>query len=605
MDYRSRFIVTVITALCYLGAVPAMAQTDAPTKAPAALPAAKPGALTAVAPLPSPSTASAAQVQVQVQSLGQVEPFRVGGLSGIPFKMPMQQWQGTGAEIAAQLMSDLPEIGASPLLNRLAASVLISPSDPPKGGKGDMTLASLRLASVYRLGQLQAVINLAERSPGGLSDPENAAIATRAFLALGQESNACETAIRLQNGRGAVFWLKVRAFCLAREGRTAAAELTADLVLEADPEDVDFLLALNRMVHKDKTLIKPINALELAMARFSNAPIDLSEAPFSLKSAMVGAEGEVGLDAARMMAAAGLLNTNALADTYLGWPGLPSPEPATPAPEASQRPPETLAMQPPPEDTQSPAERDGTLLALALDKSGGPRAALLYQSALRASTPAGLAKAAYEGLQQERDLGAFMAAARLYTPLLQDLSGQNLPLSNAMSRLFVYAALAAERPDLANSFATAPSASLRRLLALGQKNIALTGLDFDNAGQAQNNNVNLAYTDLMALWALGASLDDHHRRFLFNQTIDNEEFAHCRAGAMAAITDGARHKARAASFLRAALMLADTGFDRVDPQCGANVISALGTMGYAGLARQAVLEMMLGPRLQTVANLNE
>jgi hypothetical protein len=589
MDYSSRFAVMLIAALYYLGAAPAMAQTQEP----ATLPAIEP-----TAPLP---TTSAAQVQVQVQSLGQVEPFRVGALSGIPFKMPMQQWQGTSAEIAAQLMSDLPEIGASPLLNRLAASVLISPSNPPKGGKGDMSLASLRLASVYRLGQLQAVINLAERSPGGLSDPENAAIATRAFLALGQESNACETAIRLQNGRGAVFWLKVRAFCLAREGRTAAAELTADLVLEADPEDVDFLLALNRMLRKDKTVIKPINALELAMARFSNAPIDLAEAPFSLKSAMIEAEGEVGLDAARMMAAAGLLNADALAQIYLGWPGLPASEPATTVPEETQNTPETLAMQPPPEDIQSPADRDAALLALALAKSGAPRAALLYQSVMRASTPAGLAKAAYEGLGQEKELGDFLAAARLYAPLLQDISTRNLPLDKTMGRLFVYAALAAERPDLAKAFTNVDTAPLQRFLALTQNNITLADLNF----HAESKDTNLAYTDLMALWALGAPLDDQHRRFLFNQTIDNEEFSHCRAGAMAAITDGARHKARAASFLRAALMLADTGFDRVEPQCGANVISALKTMGYGGLARQAALEMMLGPRLQRAINLHE
>ena len=570
-----------------------MAQTEEP----AALPAIEPAA-----PLP---TTSAAQVQVQVQSLGQVEPFRVGALAGIPFKMPMQQWQGTSAEIAAQLMSDLPEIGASPLLNRLAASVLISPSTPPKGGKGDMALASLRLASVYRLGQLQAVINLAERSPGGLSDPENAAIATRAFLALGQESNACETAIRLQNGRGAVFWLKVRAFCLAREGRTAAAELTADLVLEADPEDVDFLLALNRMVHKDKTVIKPINALELAMARFSNAPIDLAEAPFSLKSAMVEAEGEVGLDAARMMAAAGLLNTDALAQIYLSWPGLPLSEPATAGTDITQNAPEAEAPPPSPEDTQSPEESDAALLALALAKAGAPRAALLYQSAFRASTPAGLAKAAYEGLGQEKELGAFLAAARLYTPLLQDVAGRNLPLSEAMSRLFVYAAMAAERPDLAKTFANATPPSMQRFLALAQNNITLENLSFQTQSHPQSKDTNLAYTDLVTLWALGADLDDQHRRFLFNQTIDNEEFAHCRAGARAAITDGARHKARAASFLRTALMLADTGFDHIAPECGANVISALKTMGYEELARQAALEMMLGPRLQRAANLHE
>ena len=58
----------------------------------------------------------AAQTQVQVQSLARVEPFRVGARSGMAFAMPASQWRGSNAAVAKQLISDLPQAGASPLL---------------------------------------------------------------------------------------------------------------------------------------------------------------------------------------------------------------------------------------------------------------------------------------------------------------------------------------------------------------------------------------------------------------------------------------------------------------------------------------------------------
>jgi hypothetical protein len=539
----------------------------------------------------------AAQTNVQVQSLGQVEPFEVGALAGIPYEMPKRQWQGTGADIAARLMSDLPERGVSPLLNRLAASVLISPSTPPIDGAGDMMLASLRLASVYRLGQLDAVINLAERSPGGLSDPENAAIATQAFLALGKDTEACETAIRLQNGRGAVFWLKVRAFCLAREGRTAAAELTADLVLEADPDDIDFLLSLNRMLRRDQQPVKPINALELAMARFAGAPIDLAEAPFSLKSAFLDAPGLGGLETARMMAAAGLLSSEKLAMLYMNWndPALPVPD-LTEAPAQNEVVEDDFAHS---DAEEAPQIDDEAMLAFALSQSDPARAALIYQSAARASNDHARAKAIFAGLRHEKDLGAFFATAQLYAPLLARTDPESLQGDAAMARTFAYALLVAGRPMQARAFVfAAGDEDTRRLLRLYEKGYALA--DFDKA-----KNIDLTYTDLMAFYGLGVPLTDGLRDYVFTHSADREEVAPCRAGAMVAIMDGAAHKARAASFLRAALILADSGFDGVEAQCGSTVVAAFKAMGYEDLARQAALEMMLGPRLRTLNTLSE
>jgi hypothetical protein len=519
--------------------------------------------------------------QVQVQSLQQVEPFRVGPDRGIPYIMPREQWRGTRAAIAARLMSDLPEFGASPLLNRLAVSVLVSPSVAPSGGATDKTLASLRMASIYRLGQLQAVITLAERSPGGLSDPENAAIATRAFLALGQESNACETAIRLQEGRDAVFWLKIRAFCLAREGRRAAAELTADLVLEADPDDIDFMLALDQMLKKKTAKTSPVTALELAMARFSGAEINADGAPFSLIQAFAETPGPTGLEASRKIAATGLLPPQTLAKTYQMVSGLPERD-------------ETQ------DETSSEEAQDFALLAQALKEKGAKRAALIYQSAERALTPTGRLRAINAGLGNAQTLGGFFAAAHLYAPLLSEIAPERTIPSEAMQHRIAYALLIAGKAEQAKALLAADDREMQRLMVLAAPVIALPKDALGEDVHTQKKTENLAFIDLMALYALGAPLDDEDRDFLFNHVTDREEFAPCRPGALSALDDGARNKARAASFLRAALMLADSGFDGINPQCGATVIRAFKTMGYDVLARQAALEMMLAPRLSRV-----
>ena len=546
------------------------------------------------APLARAQAAAAEPGPVQVQTLEQVEPFQVGARSGIAFAMPPQQWRGTTAAIATELISDLPQAGASPLLNRLAASVLLSPSDPPAGGKGNGALASLRLASVYRLGALEAVIDLAERSPGGLSDPENAAIASRAFLALGREDKACETAARLQKGRGAVFWLKLRAFCLARDGKTAAAELSADLAAEADPDDTDFLLALNRMLSKDPAPVKPISALELAMARHAGAPVDLSEAPLALHSAMSHAQGLDGITAARRLARTGMLRPKTLARLYLAWPG---PDPAPKA--APQTPPDAGAA--PQAKSAAPAPDDGgaALLQRAMAAKGDAQAALLYQSAVQASSHAVRAEAIATALHQESRFAGFLFSARLYAPLLLTLTPADAPEAGRQT-LFSYALLAAGRPKQARAFAQAGDAGLPAAMA---RLFALYGAAVPeparNAGAAAGEAAaaaRLRYIDAMALGALHRPLPPPERQFLFAHAADVQEFAPCSAGARAAIRHGAAMKVRAATLLRAALMLADSGFDQAAPECGAAVIGALETLNLPRAARAAALEMMLGPR---------
>ncbi len=542
---------------------------------------------------------------VQVQRLEQVEPFQVGARTGIAFAMPVQQWRGSNAAIATALISDLPQAGASPVLNRLAASVLLSPSAPPAGGKGNGALTSLRLAGVYRLGALDAVIDLAERSPGGLSDPENAAIASRAFLALGREDKACETAARLQKGRGAVFWLKLRAFCLARQGKTAAAELSADLATEADPDDTDFLLALNRMLRKDTSPVKPISALELAMARAAGAPVDLAEAPLALHSAMVHTKGLQGIAAARHVAQTGMLEPQVLARLYLSWPGANAqPAAATASTPASagngatadpgKSGPDLTGP-----DQSGPDDGGAALLQQALEAQGDARAALLYQSAAKATDDTVRARAIAEALRHEGSFAGFLFSARLYAPLLQKLTPDDAQ-EGSLRTLFSYALLAAGRPKQARLFAQpgadAPDPAMARLFALdGTRPLALPkAADGDATSTAAATR--LLYSDLMALGALGKPLAPPARQFLFTHVADTDEFAPCAAGARAAIRYGAARKVRAATVLRAALMLADSGFDQAAPECGAVAIRALARLGQGRAAHDAALEMMLGPR---------
>ncbi len=523
---------------------------------------------------------------VRVQTLENVQPFRVGTTRKTAITMPLGEWRGTDAATAKALLADVPEAGASPLLNALLAGVLISPAMPPKGA--DAQLASARLETIYRLGLLQSVVQIAERSPGGLSEPENAAIAAQAMLAMGQDERSCETASRLRSGREAIFWLKLRAFCLARSGKMAAARLTADLALEADPDDTDFLLALNRLLVKEPGTqpIHPGNVIELAIARAAGAAVDTSLAPLALQISSVNADNkETALGAVKRAVIANIEPANALAKAYLAFGA-----------------PETPVI--PREDDFVTGDGDAAALETSrlqevLASAGPMRAAGLYRLARQATAPSLRAEAIKTALADEHDFANYLAAARLYGPQIRRL--QATPALADYAPVFMQALMAFGDYKAARTWAAliSPNPAQTRLLALIQPQARLADKALPRSDAGQIKAQGMAYRDLMALSALGKPLSAPMRQFLFSHTSDAQEYAPCPPGALIALADGARAGAQAATIIRAAELLVDAGFEHSAPQCGGAVISALRQLHLDDVAQAAAVEMLLAARFQS------
>ncbi|MBR9826494.1 MAG: hypothetical protein GYB36_11930 [Alphaproteobacteria bacterium] len=181
---------------------------------------------------------SRAPVGIEVQSLEALDPMEVG-LPGAALSMTM--WDGSNAASARAALASLPDAatGSYPAqaLSELARSVLVSGGYPPSGARGDTALAVLRADRLVAASGVYDGFDLLERTPNLNRIPELARWHAELALAAMEFDRACYTANALLDGRDAPYWLRVRAVCLALEGQSSAAELTAELAggVEADP----------------------------------------------------------------------------------------------------------------------------------------------------------------------------------------------------------------------------------------------------------------------------------------------------------------------------------------------------------------------------------
>lgn len=180
-----------------------------------------------------------AQSGIEVQSLDALDPMEVG-LPGAAFSMNL--WDGSNAQSAAAALGRLPDAGsgsyASQSLSELARAVLVSGGYPPAGGRGDADLALVRTDRLVAAGGVYDAFDLLERTPNLNAVPVLARWHADLALTVMEFDRACFMANALLDGRDEPYWLRVRAFCLALEGQSSAAELTAELAsgIEADPQ---------------------------------------------------------------------------------------------------------------------------------------------------------------------------------------------------------------------------------------------------------------------------------------------------------------------------------------------------------------------------------
>jgi len=183
-----------------------------------------PSAPEAVAPEPSAAPA-APPAQVQVQTLNTLDLFSTGRDTGLGADV----WKGSSADIARAVIPGLATRPLSPAGVDLARRLLAQASTAPTGAGADLDLAVARARALLALGDAEDASLVLDRTPGVADHADLSQLAAEAALISEQNDKACRIADNLTDGRDGLYWLRLRAFCQARAGKTDEAQLTFNL----------------------------------------------------------------------------------------------------------------------------------------------------------------------------------------------------------------------------------------------------------------------------------------------------------------------------------------------------------------------------------------
>lgn len=214
-------------------------------------------------------------------------------------------WKGSSAALARTVIPTLAAKPLTPAFAALGRKVLSTGASGPEDGGADRDLAAARVAGLLALGDAQAASAILDQSSLSAS-PALSRTAAEAALILGDDDKACRIADALGSGRDGVYWLRLRSFCQARAGETAAAQLTLDLA-EAQAKDPVYRRLMTVLIAGagGPGAASARNGLELALSR--KLALDLTPAMDAAAPAVrrrLAPEADAALDAPALEAAA-------------------------------------------------------------------------------------------------------------------------------------------------------------------------------------------------------------------------------------------------------------------------------------------------------------
>ena len=209
-------------------------------------------------------TAPMAHAQVQAQSLSAPDLFSVGAAQS---DLPTDLWKGSSAGLARLVLPMLAARPLTPAAAQLARHVLAAPATAPDGASDDADLAGLRAQALLALGEIDVTGQILDRTPDLPRKPAMSQAAAQLDLLRGQEDQACAVGDGLAEGRDRGFWVRLRAYCQAKAGQAAAAQLSLELASQQDPNgDYERLMAA-LLAGKDAGAPALDNGLDLAVSR--------------------------------------------------------------------------------------------------------------------------------------------------------------------------------------------------------------------------------------------------------------------------------------------------------------------------------------------------
>ncbi len=266
---------------------------------------------------------------IRVGILGELDFASVGTLTSEDGGFGPEMWQGADRDLVERLLPELPATTPFPTLQKLLQRLLLSAAEPPRGPSSGASFIGLRLERLIEAGQFELAGQLAALAGGASKDAELLRARAEIAMATGELKTACDLASEQVRKSDAVFWLKLLGFCHVMNGDETAAQLSAALVAEQDPEDTGYQNLLSALISKSGKLPKSLShldILQLAMIRFASLPLPskiddtASAAVLKLMARMPGASVKQRLPAAEHAEATGAIGPEEVAQLYSEMP---------------------------------------------------------------------------------------------------------------------------------------------------------------------------------------------------------------------------------------------------------------------------------------------
>jgi hypothetical protein len=210
------------------------------------------------------TAAPAAAQPVEVTSLAAPDAFSTPGRQT---GLPPELWRGASAETLSKVLPLLASKPLSPAAARLARRVLATGAPAPTGVGDDPGVVGARASALIALGDPQAAGAILARAAGLERNAALSQAAAESALLAGDEARACAIAERLGEGRGQVYWLRLRAYCQLLAGETAEAQLTFDLAQTQARDAVYGRLMSAKLAGTPPGAASLRNGLDLALSR--------------------------------------------------------------------------------------------------------------------------------------------------------------------------------------------------------------------------------------------------------------------------------------------------------------------------------------------------
>jgi hypothetical protein len=198
-------------------------------------------------------------------------------------------WREASPQTLRAVLPLLAEKPLSPAARSLAVRVLATGARGPGGAGEDPTLAGARIATLTALGDIPGASAILSRTAGVERSAPLARAAAEAALLAGDDQGACRIGESLAEGRGEVYWLRLRAYCRLMAGDAGAARLTFDLA-QSQARDAVYgrLMGAKLAGAGDPGAASLRNGLDYALSRSLGLDLSGAKPSASVAAALAG-----------------------------------------------------------------------------------------------------------------------------------------------------------------------------------------------------------------------------------------------------------------------------------------------------------------------------